>query len=124
MIRWLAGSVSPTKADKSEMIRWADASGAPTRQLLPVDGCGRIQRAYIETTMNGCVSESSGITRAAAIVPIPLTAISSARTSLIGLTCLNHSTRTRSEHCTTFAQRSNRRRNRPSYQCEFQPCES
>ena len=78
----------------------------PTRHLLRVEGCGLIQRAYIDTTMNGSAGDSRGVIRAAAIVPMPLTAISSEQTSLIGLTCLNHSTSTRSESCTTIGQRS------------------
>ena len=55
--------------------------------------------------MNGA-EPSLGLTRAAAIVPIPLTAISSFPGTLMGLTCLNHSTSTRSESFTTFAHLS------------------
>ena len=57
--------------------------------------------------MNGPVEPSRGLTRAAAIVPIPLTAISSCPIPQpIGLTCLNHSTSTRSGSFTTIGQRS------------------
>ena len=87
-----------------------------------VEGCGLIQRAYTETATNG--GASWGVTRAAAIVPIPLTAISSSAVSLIGLTCLNHSTRTRSDSFTTIGHLSYRLPHRPSNQREFHPCES
>ena len=50
--------------------------------------------------MNG--GASFGITRAAAMVPMPLTAISSSRTSFMGLTCLNYWTSTLSESRTTI----------------------
>ena len=95
---------------------------AAGRDRIPVDGWGVIQRAYIDTTMNG--GASRGITRDAAMVPTPLTAISSPAVSLIGLTCRNHSTSTRSDSRTTIGQRSDSRSRRPSYQREFQPCES
>ena len=51
---------------------------------------GDFQRAYIDTTKNG--SEFFGRILAAAIVPIPLTAISSRDIPYppIGETCLNH----------------------------------
>ena len=76
--------------------------------------------------MNASPGASLGVTRAAAIVPMPLTAISSSATSLIGLTWLNHSTSARSESRTTIGQRSKRALNRPSrsYQREFHACES
>ena len=72
--------------------------------------------------MNG--SAFRGVTRAAAIAPIPLTATSSSAVRLIGLTCLNHSTSTRSDSFTTIDQRSNSLLKRPSYHREFQPWES
>ena len=72
--------------------------------------------------MNG--GASGGMTLAAEIVPISLTAISSSIVSLIGLTCLNHSTWTRSESFTTIGKRSYSFLNRPSYQREFHMCES
>ena len=49
----------PMNADKSEIIRCAEASEQPTLQRLLVDGCGVSQRAYIETTMNGIVNLAS-----------------------------------------------------------------
>ena len=51
-------------ADKSEMIRCAEASEQPTRQRLLVDGCGVSQRAYIETAMNASFLLSRGVTLA------------------------------------------------------------
>ena len=121
-MRCVAGSTLPMNADRSDMMRCAEPSGYPTRHLLLVDGCGAIQRAYIDTTMNG--GASGGVTRAAATVPIPLTANSSASVPPIGLTCLNHSTSTRSESFTTIGHRSYSFGNRPSYHREFQWCES
>ena len=38
------------KADRSEMIRCADTSDAPTDHGLPVIGWGIIHRAYMDTT--------------------------------------------------------------------------
>ena len=96
-------------AERLERIQCADPSEYPTRHLLRVEGCGLIQRAYIETAMNGSIGSSFGTTRAAVIVPIPLTASSSSATKLIGLTCLNHSSSTRSESRTTIGQRSSSR---------------
>ncbi len=104
--RWVPGLVWPMKAERSEMMRWAEASECPTPQLLRVDGWGLSHRAYIDTMMNGSACGSPGVTRAAAIVPMPLTAISSAATSLIGEPCLNHSTPTRSDSWTTIGHRS------------------
>ena len=119
-IRCVAGSVLPMNADRSEMMRCAEPSGKPTLQLLSVEGWGLIQRAYME---NAGVSPAFGVTRAAATVPIPLTAISSSRTSFVGPTCLNHSTSTRSESFTTIGQRLYGGSERSWYQSEFQRCE-
>ena len=57
--------------------------------------------------MNRSVEPSRGVIRAAVMVPIPLTAISSCSGHPIGPTCLNHSTSIRSERRTTIGQRSN-----------------
>ena len=57
--------------------------------------------------MKGSIEPSRGVIRAAVIVPIPLTAISSCSGHPIGPTCLNHSTSIRSERRTTIGQRSN-----------------
>ena len=56
--------------------------------------------------MNGSVEPSFGVTRAAVIVPMPLTEISFSVGHPSGLTCVNHSTSTRSESRTTIGQRS------------------
>ena len=72
----------------------------------------------MDTAMNG--SSSRGMIRAAAMVPIPLTAISSSAVALIGLTCLNHSTSIRSDSFTTIGHLSNRKGNRSLYHSEFQ----
>ena len=81
--------------DRSETILCADASGQ-IQPSLPTVGWGCNQRAYIEIAMNGS-TPFTGITLAAARVPIPLTAISSAVTHRVGTVCLNHSTSTRSQ---------------------------
>ena len=74
--------------------------------------------------MKGSVEPSRGVTRAAAIVPMPLTAISPCSGHPIGPTCLNHSMSTRSERRTTIGQRSNSASPRPRHQSEFHECES
>ena len=74
--------------------------------------------------MNGSVEPSRGVMRAAIMVPLPLTAISSCSGHPIGPTCLNHSTLTRSERRTTIGQRSNSAFPRPCHQSEFHECES
>ena len=85
--------------DRSEYVVELDISGGGR---TPV----REHRAYIDAATNGS-PPFSGITRAAAIVPMPLTAISFDFVSLIGSTCLNHSTLTRSDNFTIFGQMLN-----------------
>ncbi len=88
------------------MILCADTSEAPI-QVLWVDGCGFIQRAYMDTAMNAASRGlPCGITLAAAMVPIPLTAILSFPGSLTGATCRKCSTSTRLDNGTTRHQRS------------------
>ena len=74
--------------------------------------------------MNGSVEPSRGVMRAAAMVPMPLTAISSCSGHPIGPTCLNHSMSTRSERRTTIGQRSYSALQRPRHQSEFHEWES
>ena len=106
-MRCLDGSSWPMKAEMSERMRCADTSGAPTRHGEPVDGCGLMYRAYMETAMNpSSAGRPRGLTLAAAMVPMPLMAMSCAPSALIGGTALNHSTSTRSDSCTTRDQRS------------------
>ena len=76
----------------------------------------------MDTAING--SESLGIILAAAIVPMPLTAISSFSVKLIGETCLNQSTSTRSDSFTTIDQRLCKFGNFPLNQHEFHTWES
>ena len=104
-------------ADKSEMIRCAEPSGKPVYQLESADGWGQIQRAYIDMTRNGL--PLSGVIRAAAMVPIPLTAISTGTVTLVGPTCLNQSIWTRSDNFTTIGHRSYNRSDSGLYQFEF-----
>ena len=91
-----------------------EASAQPIQEVLTL-GCDPIHRPYMEMAMNGPVEPSRGVTRAAAIVPIPLTAISSCPGQPIGLTCLNHSTSTQSERRTTMGQRSYSAPQRPRH---------
>lgn len=74
--------------------------------------------------MNGSTEPPQGVTRAAAIVPMPLTAISSSSIQPTGPTCLNHSTSTRSESRTTIGHRSYSALQRARHQSEFHECES
>ena len=55
-------------------------------------GCGPIHRPYMEIAMNGSTESSFGVIRAAATVPMPLTAISFSPVHALGPTCLNQST--------------------------------
>ena len=75
---------------------------------------------------NGSTEPSFGVMRAAAIVPMPDTSISSGSApSDTGPICLNHSTSTRSERRTTIGHRSNSPyQPRPCHQSEFHECES
>ena len=100
-IRCFAGSLWPTNADRSEMIRCAEESEQPTLQLLLAEGCGFNQRAYIETAMKASSSLPHGITLAAATVPMPLIPIASSPRSLIGGTCRYGLTVIQSESLTT-----------------------
>ena len=85
-MRCFAGFPCPIKADKSDRIRCAETSAAPTRHGVPV--------AYIEATTKLSSGRPLGATLAAAIVPMPLTPMSFSPSSLIGGTCRNHSTST------------------------------
>ena len=105
-------------AERSETVRWAEASEEihDDRTL----GCGPNHRPYIETAMNGSIESSFGLTRAAAIVPIPLTSISSGPLPHVGPTYLNDSTSTRSARRTTIGHRSKSAfQPRPRHQSEF-----
>ena len=65
------------KADRSEMIRCADTSDAPTDHGLAVTGWGIVHRAYMDTTkQDSSGGRFPGTTLAAAMVPMPLTPMS------------------------------------------------
>ena len=67
------------KADKSDRIRCAETSAAPTLHGVPV--------AYIEATTKLSSGRPLSGALAAAIVPMPLTPTSFSPSSLIGGTC-------------------------------------
>ena len=104
-IRCVPGSIFPINVERSERIRCVDASEYPAHHFVSTETCGLNQRAYIEIAKKG--SQLTGITRAAAMVPMSLTTISSGAAALKqGRTRLNHSTLTRSDSLTTNGQRS------------------
>ena len=67
-MRWDAGLVLPMNVARSEMIRWAELTD--TLQSPGAYGWDFSQRAYIETAMNALSGFPTGVTLAAAMVPM------------------------------------------------------